>query len=273
MNPRFLQYYNQELQHLREVGGEFAREYPKIAGRIGLEGFDCADPYVERLLEGFSFLAARIRMKIDDEYPRFTQHLSELVYPHFLAPTPSMMVVHMRPDLTNPALGNGFLVPRGSTLSSIVPNQDTTACQYRTGHDLTLWPLSLAEAKFFTHSGAQAGLDVTFPSTIKAGLRLRLKVDSAHHFSAMALDRLCVHIRGSDDMPMRIYEKIFANIESILVVPPERPAKWHHFLPKTNLVRVGFGRRAGPVAILAPHLSGLPPVAGILCLSAALHVL
>jgi type VI secretion system protein ImpG len=240
MNPRFLRYYNQELQHLREVGGEFAREYPKIAGRIGLEGFDCADPYVERLLEGFSFLAARIQMKIESEYPRFTQHLSELIYPHFLAPTPSMMVVHMRPDLTNPALNSGFLVPRGSALHSIVPDQDTTACQYRTGHDLTLWPLSLSEAKFFTHSGAQAGLDVTFPPSIKAGLRLRIKVDGTRTFAGMPLDKLCVYIRGSDDMPMRIYEKIFANIESVLVVPPERPAKWHHFLPKTSVTRVGF---------------------------------
>ena len=58
-NPRLLRYYSQELQHLREMGGEFAVQYPKIAGRLGLEGFECADPYVERLLEGFAFMAAR----------------------------------------------------------------------------------------------------------------------------------------------------------------------------------------------------------------------
>ena len=108
MNPRFLRYYSQELQHLREVGGEFAQDYPKIAGRLGLDGFECADPYVERLLEGFSFLAARVQMKIDAEFPRFTQHLSELVYPHFLAPTPSMAVVQLQPDLANPALQAGL---------------------------------------------------------------------------------------------------------------------------------------------------------------------
>ena len=55
MNPKFLRYYSQELQHLREVGGEFANEFPKIAGRLGLEGFECADPYVERLLKGLVF--------------------------------------------------------------------------------------------------------------------------------------------------------------------------------------------------------------------------
>src|SRR3954463_9550032 len=106
-----LRYYERELQHVREMGGEFAREYPKIAGRLGLEGFECADPYVERLLEGFAFLAARVQLKIDAEFPRFTQHLLELVYPHYLAPTPSMAVVQLRPDLTEGSLGSGFRIP------------------------------------------------------------------------------------------------------------------------------------------------------------------
>ena len=56
MDPRLLRYYNQELQFMREMGAEFAREFPKIAARLGVEGLECADPYVERLLEGFAFL-------------------------------------------------------------------------------------------------------------------------------------------------------------------------------------------------------------------------
>ena len=82
MDPRLLRYYNRELQHVREMGAEFASEYPKIAGRLGMEGFECADPYVERLLEGFAFLAARVQLKLDAQYPVFTQHLMEMTYPH-----------------------------------------------------------------------------------------------------------------------------------------------------------------------------------------------
>ena len=95
MDPKFLRYYNQELNHVREMGSEFAREFPKIAGRLGMEGIDCADPYVERLLEGFAFMAARVQLKVDAEFPQFTQHLFELIYPHYLAPTPSMAVVNL----------------------------------------------------------------------------------------------------------------------------------------------------------------------------------
>ena len=86
MDPRLLRYYNQELQHLREMGAEFARQFPKIAGRLGMNGIEVADPYVERLLEGTGFLAARIQLKLDAEFPRFTQRLLEMLHPHYLAP-------------------------------------------------------------------------------------------------------------------------------------------------------------------------------------------
>jgi type VI secretion system protein ImpG len=239
MNPRFLRYYSQELQHLREVGGEFAAAYPKIAGRLGLDGFDCSDPYVERLLEGFSFLSARVQMKIDAEFPRFTQHLSELVYPHFLAPTPSMAILQLQPDLTNPSLKSGFVVPRGSALRSILGKDDVTACEYRTAHDVTMWPVELTEAKFFTYSGAQAGFDLQLPPSVKAGIRLRMRTKGGLAFKELPLNQLCLNIRGADETPVRIYEKLLGCVEGVLVVPPGQPT-WHTLLPKSSINTVGF---------------------------------
>jgi len=239
MNPRFLRYYSQELQHLREVGGEFAQQYPKIAGRLGLDAFECADPYVERLLEGFSFMAARVQLKIDAEFPRFTQHLSELVYPHLLAPTPSMAVVQLQPDLTNPALQKGFAVARGSAMRSVLGKDDNTACEYRTAHAVTLWPIELVEAKCFAHGGSQAGLNLQLAPTVKAGVRLRLKSTGAA-FKDIPLDRLQLHLRGADEMPVRIYEALLGSVEGVLVTPVTRPATWQRLLPKTALRPLGF---------------------------------
>ncbi|MGS0743824.1 type VI secretion system baseplate subunit TssF [Glaciimonas sp. GG7] len=240
MSPSFLRYYSQELQHLREVGGEFAQDYPKIASRLGLDAFECTDPYVERLLEGFSFLAARVQMKIDAEFPRFTQHLSELVYPHFLAPTPSMSVVQLQPDLSNPGLKQGYLVPRGSALRSVLGAGDNTACEYRSGHDLTLWPIELVEAKFFTHGGAQAGLNVVMPPAVQAGIRLRLRTSGGIAFKDLPIDALSLHLRGAEDMPIRIYEKLLGHVEAVLVAPVSRPAAWHRLLPKSAVRPLGF---------------------------------
>ncbi len=240
MDPALLEYYNRELQHLREVGGEFAKEFPKIAGRLGLEGFECADPYVERLLEGFSFLAARVQLKIDAEFPRFAQHLFELVYPHYLAPTPSMAVVQMQPDLTEGSLGDGFRLARGTMLRSVLAKGDPTPCEYRSAHDVTLWPLELAEAKYFTFSGELPGVDLSQVKGIKAGLRLRLRATAGLNFNKLALDSLPLFLRGPESLPMQIYERLLANAVAVVVRPAKLPAAWSELLPRRVISRVGF---------------------------------
>src|SRR5437016_11074330 len=114
MDERLLTHYNNELKHLRETAAEFAREFPKIAGRLVLDKDakeSCPDPCIERLLEGFAYLAARVHLKLDAEFPRFTQALLETVYPHYLSPIPSMAVVRFEIDPQQPALLAGVVVP------------------------------------------------------------------------------------------------------------------------------------------------------------------
>jgi type VI secretion system protein ImpG len=216
LNPKLLRYYEAELQHLREMGGEFARDFPKVAGRLGLETHDCADPYVERLLEGFSLLAARVQMKIDAEFPRFTNHLLELVYPHYLAPTPSMAVVQLHPDMDEGSLGQGFTVARGTALHSQLGKGDQTACEFRTAHDVTLWPVDLTEARH-TACGSQIdGIEVGRFGAVKAALRLRLRAGAGLRFSEIALDRLPLYLRGGATGP-RLLEVLLAQAVGIVV--------------------------------------------------------
>src|SRR5947208_8988131 len=135
MDERLLNLYNTELRHLRQMAGEFAREYPKIAGRLALSADSkeiCPDPYVERLLEGFAYLAARVHLKLDAEFPRFTQALLETVYPHYLSPIPSMAVVRFDIDEQDGALAEGILMPRGTLLRSILGRGERTACTFQT---------------------------------------------------------------------------------------------------------------------------------------------
>ncbi len=93
MIDELLTYYNAELAYLREMGAEFAEKYPKVAARLLLEADKCEDPHVERLLEGVAFLTARIRHKIDDEFPEITDALLGVLYPHYQRPLPSMTIV------------------------------------------------------------------------------------------------------------------------------------------------------------------------------------
>src|SRR5881409_1276154 len=147
MDRRFLDHYNNELHHLRQMAAEFALQNPVQAGRLQIDKDGkqiCPDPYVERLLEGFAFLTARVQVKLDAEFPRLTQSLLETVYPQYLCPMPSMAIVRFEPDhqATQP---DSYLIPRGTVLRSSLRPGDRTACEYRTAHDVQLWPLRLNE--------------------------------------------------------------------------------------------------------------------------------
>ena len=95
MRDDLLLYYERELTFLRQMGAEFAAKYPKIASRLVLEPDKCEDPHVERMLEAFAFLAARVHLKIDDEFPEITEALLDILYPHYLRPIPSMSVARV----------------------------------------------------------------------------------------------------------------------------------------------------------------------------------
>lgn len=198
MNDTLLAYYEDELRHLRELGGEFAQAFPKVASRLGLDAFECADPYVERLLEGFSFLAARVRMQMDAQFPRFTQHLAEMIYPGLLAPTPSMAVVQIEPDRTHPALARGIVVPRGTALSSQLDREGTTRCEYRTAHALTLLPLRLASAGYRGFDCLPHGWTPRLDGAPKAVLTLRFEWGPAEQATMRSLDRVPLYLRGSE---------------------------------------------------------------------------
>lgn len=242
MDPRLLRYYNRELQHVREMGGEFAREYPKIAGRLGLEGFECADPYVERLLEGFAFLAARIQLKLDAQYPVFTQHLLEMVYPHYLAPVPSMAVVQLHPDAKESALAAGVRVARHTALHGLTGHDERTACEYRTAHDVTLWPLELAEAKYFETPAALAAAGVPLPAnrSVRAGLRLKFTVTAGAQANMLALDELPVFIAGADELPKRLYEQLLGNAVGFVVRAPGAGGPVSEILDGSRIRDKGF---------------------------------
>jgi type VI secretion system protein ImpG len=240
MDNRLLRYYERELRHLREMGGEFARDFPKVAGRLGLESYACADPYVERLLEGFSFLAARVQLKIDAEFPRFTGHLLELVYPQYLSPTPSMAIVQLQPDLSVGSLAAGFDLPRGTALRSLLGKNDQTSCEYRTAHALKLWPLELAEARYFTYAGDLGGVDLGRVGNVKACLRLRLKATAGLTLREIALDTLNVYLRGSDALPARLLEQLLGHALGMLVMPTRHPAAWHQLVGKQHITAAGY---------------------------------
>ncbi|MBV8101765.1 MAG: type VI secretion system baseplate subunit TssF [Verrucomicrobia bacterium] len=238
MDERLVAYYNSELRHLREMAGEFAREFPKIAGRLALDRDAkeiCPDPYVERLLEGFAFLAARVHLKLDAEFPRFTQTLLETVYPHYLAPVPAMGIAHFEPDPREPGPEDGFLLERGTALRSV---DQETRCQFRTSHDLRLWPLRITESRYYTRD--IVALELPAALGAKAGIFIRLQTNAGRKLEELKLDRLPIFIRGSDEIPISIYEQIFTRASHVILQTTKGSRQFREILPASTIRRVGF---------------------------------
>ena len=226
MNPRLLELYNQELLHIRESAQEFAREYPKIAGRLTLSGMECADPYVERLLEGFAYLTARVQLKLDAEYPTFTHNLLEVAYPHYLAPTPSMTVVQLHTDANDGALNGSFNLPRDSVLRATLGKDSQTPCEYRTAHSVTLWPLQVAEAEYISNPAAALGRLAASEPRAKAALRITLRSGAEIPFASLELDNLPLYLNGLDELPFRLYEQLLGNRIAVFARQPGRDCRY-----------------------------------------------
>jgi type VI secretion system protein ImpG len=227
VDHRLLHYYNRELSYLRELGGEFAKHFPKIAGRLGLDEFECTDPYVERLLEGFAFLSARVQLKIDAEYPRFTEGLMSILTPHLLAPTPSLAVVQFKPSTKQGVLTEGHRVARGTALKANLGRGEHTACEYRTSQDVELWPIEITRVSHAGHVGDLGDLPIASRRQVKSALRIRLRTNGPP-FNELSLEKL----------GMRLYELLAGG--AVGLVGRDANGRRTGFVPNSPVRAMGF---------------------------------
>ncbi len=238
MREELLEYYERELTYLRQMGGEFARKYPRVAGRLLLDPDNCEDPHVERLLEGFAFLAARVHRRIDDDLPEMSEALLKIVHPGYLRPIPSMTSVEILP---NPAQGKqtaGVRIPRGTALLSKA-TVDGRACRFRTSYDVDLWPFSVEDAEWRQPERMQRPARTIGGGQAVAGARLRLKCLGDVVFQGLPLTKLRFHLAGDASVAYPLYEMFSENCIEIQLRDPKDQEKVIR-LERDNIRMVGF---------------------------------
>ncbi len=208
MDPRLLTAYNEELLYLRESAREFGEEHEAEAGRLGLNTPDDPDPYVERLLEGVAFLSARVNLKIQDQFPEFTQHMLQAIQPHYLAPTPAVCIVGVEPQDTDPAIVDGYPIPRLSELNATANGPGGATVTFRTAHDVTLWPLKIVEAEYLPSRVSVAAHAVAAGVRAEAGLRVRFAATGGVPLNKIRPEQLPVYLAGSDGVPGELYRQL-----------------------------------------------------------------
>src|SRR5690606_34140025 len=108
-----LPWYDRELEFFRRMAGDFAQRSPKIAARLHRDAQGAKDPHVERMIQAFAYLNARIRYKLEDDFPEITDAMLGVLYPHYLAPTPSMAVIQFQLKKGQADLPDGHPIPAG----------------------------------------------------------------------------------------------------------------------------------------------------------------
>jgi len=241
MREDLLLYYERELTYIRKLAVQFSEQYPKIASRLQLESDKCEDPHVERMLEGFAFLAARIHLKIDDEFPEISEAMLGVVYPQFVRPIPSMSVVEFQFDQDKGKLMTGFSIDRGSILYSKPVNG--VPCKFRSCYHTTVWPVNVTAAEWKSPDQLRPPIS---GSNCRGTIRLELQCASDVQLPKLGLDTLRFYLNGESSVVNTLYELLCANLAKIIVRDPTpnsrvRPVS----LPASALHPVGFAEDEG----------------------------
>ena len=241
MTDRLLPYYNQELDFLRRFGAQFAQEHPKIAGRLRLGEDLSEDPHVSRTIEAFALLAARTRLKIDDDFPEITHAILGVLYPHYLAPLPSTAIVEFQLDKRQADLIGGYRIEAGEGIES--ESTSDGVCQFRTAYPVQLYPLQVADARY----RGQPFACPPCPALAKSESVLHVQLESFREsikVGAMDFRSLRFFIRGSSHAAMDLYELIHNSAAEVLLArSADDPSPIR--LGASSIGRVGFAQDEG----------------------------
>jgi type VI secretion system protein ImpG len=237
MREELLEHYERELAYLRELGGEFAQKYPRVASRLLLEPDRCEDPHVERLLEAFAFLAARIHLRIDDDFPELTSGLLSVVHPHYLRPIPAMTVVECQMEEVQGKSTEAVTIPAGTVLTT-KRRVDGLACRFRTCYPVELWPFSVAACEW--RLPERLARPVRTAAGAAATMQLRLECAPDVSFAELDLSELRFHLSGEINVVHTLYELLSNNCIGIVVRNPEDPNGPEVKIAPDSLVAMGF---------------------------------
>ena len=235
MRDELLGYYERELIFLRRMGAEFAAKYPKIAARLHLDEEKIEDPHIERVIEAFAFLAGRIGLKLDDELPEITESFLNLLYPHYLAPIPSMAIAQFSFGSSTDKLTAVQRVEREARLNS--RPVDGTPCRFRTAYDVDLAPLEL-ESAALESPAPKDGRGMYADSYI----RLSMRCFGDANLSEMIVggtgkrpESLRFFLNGDPQLVFPLYEIIFNHAVSVEFRPKDNPLGQKMLRTLTNL--------------------------------------
>ncbi|OGT64544.1 MAG: hypothetical protein A3J38_09425 [Gammaproteobacteria bacterium RIFCSPHIGHO2_12_FULL_45_9] len=231
---RLYELYQEELDFFRKFSHEFSKTYPKAAAFLELGNIGSYDPHVERLIEAFAFLSARVQCDLDEQFPEIITALLDVIYPHFSRPIPAMTILHLAVDPVLCDSVEGYEVKKDSIFFS--QSHEGYVCEFRTQYPIQLWPIEIME---LTLSGAEAYPFLYERTNILSTFKMKLNAHF-HPFNLLKIPSLRFYINLADLQANQLYELLFqGTVELYLLDQNDQPVTK---LPKSVLRPVGFDR-------------------------------
>ncbi|MDZ4850400.1 MAG: type VI secretion system baseplate subunit TssF [Pirellulaceae bacterium] len=242
MKDPLLDFYERELGFIREEGREFARRYPKIAGRLRLsDAENVEDPHVSRMIEAFALLCARLRIKMEDEFPEICHSLLQALYPQYLAPIPPIAICQLK--LTDISLNvpSGRFHRRGQRMETEAV--DGVQCEFRLCYDTQVLPLEIQSAEYLDHP-LPFEVEPSWKNNVQAAIRVRLKSQSEKlPLHLMDFTHLRLYLGGSTALGSELYEAFFRDAVGVTLYTPQNLRG--NSVPGAAIRPVGFGDGEG----------------------------
>lgn len=225
-----LRYYQDEMRYLHEAGKAFAASHPEAAALLNTGSLTDRDPYVERLFEGFAFLTARIRERIDDELPEYTHGLLNLLWPHLLRPIPSLSIVEFKPIVG--LVQQTTVLPRGSEVSSAPVGEESTPCRFTTTQDVHLQPMRLSD------------VSLAWPAEGASSVTLRFHLDRGAVFSRLSLSPLRLYFNADPSVASLMHLFFTRHVSRVTLRAGDGGAS-HSLYGQQWILPGGFGEDEG----------------------------
>ncbi|MGE8653562.1 MAG: type VI secretion system baseplate subunit TssF [Acinetobacter gandensis] len=200
MIEELLPYYEKQLQEFGQQSREFASKYPKIAQRLSLNQEQIDDPHIERLIQAFSLISARIDKKLADSYDIFTRSIFEVMFPQYLKPFPACSVVSFEDINKIKQLTDRHVIPKATTLRA--KSTRGVQCEYQTVQDVVLLPIQLKQIKFKTHPSAHMHLNQN--ATLSMGFEIFSQKNQL-----LAQENLPIFLDAISNFPLQVLDSIF----------------------------------------------------------------
>ncbi|MFW2096919.1 type VI secretion system baseplate subunit TssF [Acinetobacter sp. ULE_I057] len=200
MIEELLPYYEKQLQEFGQQSRAFADKYPKIAQRLSLNQEQIDDPHIERLIQAFSLIAARIDKKLADSYDIFTRSLFEVMFPQYLRHFPACSVVSFEDLNKQKQLKDVHIIPKGTTLKS--RSFKGVQCEFNTSAEVKLLPIQLESLSFQTNPSAHIHLNQNATLNLKFEL-----LNPAKNW--LKNEKLPIYLDAISNFPLQVLDHIF----------------------------------------------------------------